>query len=65
MKGFISIILDPTRLFPDWGVVDLEKQTLICRTSSEREADRIADALVEAEHRKLEQPIGLITEGKP
>lgn len=59
MKGFISIILDPTRFFTDHGVVDLDKGILICRTSSQIEADRIAKALSETERQPL-----LLTNGR-
>lgn len=59
MKGFIAIILDPTRYFSDHGVVDLDKGILVCRTASEAEADRIARALSELE----KQPL-LLTNGR-
>lgn len=42
---FISIILDPSHLWSDHGVVDTERNALICRCADSRDADVIAKVL--------------------
>jgi hypothetical protein len=62
--NFITIILDPTRLYTDYGVVDLTKGILVCRTPSFHEAERIAEALNEHGLKQL-QPTKALIENQP
>lgn len=64
MKRFISIILSPTQFFSDHGVIDLDKQVMVCRCTCEREADRICRALQEFEERRTLSPKALLGEAK-
>ncbi len=49
---FISIILDPSRIWTDHGVVDTERNVLICKCADGRDADTISKVLnLQHEHR--------------
>lgn len=42
---FISIIIDPGRIWSDHGVVDTDRNVLMAKCSDERDADTIAKVL--------------------
>ena len=57
---FISIILDPSRIWSDHGVVDTERQVLVCKCSDARDADLIAKVL--NIHKSEREAVALIPE---
>lgn len=42
---FVSIILEPSRVWPDYGVVDLHRNVVVCKCSDGKHADEIAACL--------------------
>ncbi len=53
---FIAIILEPSRIWSDHGVVDTERNVLICKCADSRDADTIAKVL-NLQHERRERAI--------
>lgn len=57
---FISIILDPGRIWSDHAVIDTERYVRICTCADERDADTIAKVL--NQHQQERQAKALLAE---
>lgn len=58
---FIPIILDPSRIWTDYGVVDTVKNVLVCKCSDQRNADQIAGCLNLQHQKRLDADLALLS----
>ena len=57
---FISVILDPGRIWTDYGVIDTQRNVKVCTCSDSRDADVIAKVL--NLHQQQREAAALLTE---